>query len=265
MAPLLFLQLVYGRVVYSAAVVSGWFFLLIVVAAIIAYYFLYGASFATDKPDRRFRRYLWPALGMLVYVSFVYSSVFSLAERPELIETMYAQNQSDCAFNPDLGAYAFRWLHMILGAITVGGFFVGLIGRKNDAVFQMARTAFLYGIVAAMAIGLVYLFTLGDLLLPLMRSAGIWTLTVAIFFVIRLDAFLLQEEIPAGRVDVIHLNVRHGRHEAYLTADSSRRCFRSFRYTCRSTMVGVCHLPVRLYPGHCINNLHAPTFLRQTD
>lgn len=198
-APLLFLQLVYGRVVYSAAVVSGWFFLFVVVAAIIAYYFLYGASFATDKPDRRFGRYLWPALAGLTYVSFVYSSIFSLAEHPDLIETMYAQNQSGCAINPDIGTYLFRWLHMILGAITVGGFFVGLIGRKNDAVFQTARGAFLYGMVAAMVIGLVYLFTLGDLLLPLMRSAGIWTLTVAIFLSLgSLHFFSKKRFLPAG-------------------------------------------------------------------
>lgn len=198
-APLLFLQLVYGRVVYSASIVSGWFFLLVVVAATIAYYFLYGASFATDRPDRRFGRYLWPALGLLAYVSFAYSSIFSLAERPALIELLYAQNQSGTAINPDIGAYLFRWLHMVLGAITVGGFFVGLIGRKNDAVFKIARDAFLYGMVAAMAIGMVYLFTLGEFLLALMRSAGIWTLTVAIFLSLgSMHFFFKKKFLPAG-------------------------------------------------------------------
>ena len=48
-APLLFLQLTYHRLVYSAAIVSGWFWLMIIVAAIIAYYFFYGAAFSADK------------------------------------------------------------------------------------------------------------------------------------------------------------------------------------------------------------------------
>ncbi|MDH3889793.1 MAG: hypothetical protein OEV49_01815 [candidate division Zixibacteria bacterium] len=198
-APLLFLQLVYGRVVYSAAIVSGWFFLFVVVAAMIAYYLLYGASFAADKPDRGFGRYLWPALVTLAYVSFAYSSIFSLAERPELIEMMYAQDQSGGAINPDIGAYLFRWLHMILGAITVGGFFVGMIGRNNDAVFQIARRAFLYGMVAAMAVGLVYLFTLGEYILALMRSVGIWALTVSIFLSLgSMHFFFKKKFLPAG-------------------------------------------------------------------
>ena len=48
-APLLFLQLVFHRQVYSAAIVSGWFWLGVVAAAIVAYYALYRASWKAEK------------------------------------------------------------------------------------------------------------------------------------------------------------------------------------------------------------------------
>jgi hypothetical protein len=86
-APLLFLQLTYHRLVYSAAIVSGWFWLMIIVAAIVAYYFFYGAAFSADKAVKRLPAYLAVAVVGLLYVSFVYSSVFSMAERPVLISS----------------------------------------------------------------------------------------------------------------------------------------------------------------------------------
>lgn len=179
-APLLFVQLVYHRQVYAASIVSGWFWLLIIPAVIFAYLFLYGASFKLNKtPQKTGSKLIWALLAVL-YVSFVYSSVFSLTERPDLYMSLYASNQSGWVLNPDVTSYIFRWLHMILGAVTVGGFFVGLIGRNNDQAFAVGKQFFLWGMVAASAFGIVYLLTLVDIMKPFMRSPGIWILTLAI-------------------------------------------------------------------------------------
>jgi hypothetical protein len=178
-APLLFVQLTYYQQVYSASIVSGWFWLMIIVAAIIGYYFLYGGAFSKGG-DSRFGVYLTLALVCFAYISFVYTSVFSLAERPELTKALYAGSQSGAVLNTDVGHYLFRWLHMILGAVTVGAFFVGVLGRDDEKTYGMARYYFLYGMIATMIFGLVYLFTMGEYILPLMRSAAIWVLTAAI-------------------------------------------------------------------------------------
>jgi hypothetical protein len=69
---------------------------------------------------------------------------------------------------------------MVLGAVTVGGFFVGLIGRSNDPAFRTGKTFFLFGMVVSMLVGLAYLLTLGDYLRPFMRSPAIWMLMVSI-------------------------------------------------------------------------------------
>jgi len=198
-APLLFLQLTYHRLVYSAAIVSGWFWLMIIVAAIVAYYFFYGAAFSADKAVKRLPAYLAVAVVGLLYVSFVYSSVFSMAERPVLMGTLYFQTQSGWAINPDVGSYLFRWLHTIFGALMVGGFFVGLLGRDTPAVYEAGRRAYLVGMVMAMLTGLVYLFMLGDFLLLFMRTVGIWIVTIAFFLSLGSIRFFFKKKfLPAG-------------------------------------------------------------------
>jgi len=179
-APLLFVQLVYHRQVYSASIVSGWFWLMIVAAVIVAYYLLYGVSFSKKAGATTKGWLLTVALIGLLYVGYTYSSVFSLAERPDLAMAAYSHNQTGVLLNPDVADYLLRWLHMMIGAITVGGFFVGLLGRDNPPVQTLGRRFFLWGTVINALVGIAYLLLLGDHLTPFMRSAGIWYLTVGI-------------------------------------------------------------------------------------
>ena len=51
-APLLFAQLVFGRQLYSASIVSGTFWILIPLTAIVVYYFLYAGAFSKEGSDR---------------------------------------------------------------------------------------------------------------------------------------------------------------------------------------------------------------------
>jgi hypothetical protein len=179
-APLLFLQLIYHRQVYSAAIVSAWFWLLIIPVVIIAYYLLYTASFRAKTPDSNKGFLLTLALIGLLYVSLAYSSIFSMAERRSLIEQLYSQDQGGSVWNPELGDWILRWLHMIFGAITVGGFFVGLLGKDNAQAFKVGRMFFLGGMVLASLVGIGYLISLADYLKAFMHTPGIWTLTLGV-------------------------------------------------------------------------------------
>ena len=179
-APLLFLQVVYPKQFYAASIVSGWFWLAIVPVLIITYYCLYAAAFSQAPGAGPRPRYLLLAFIGMLYVSFMFSSVSSLAERPDLIAATYAREQSGCIVNPDLPDYFFRWLHMLFGALTVGGFFVGLVGRRSEPVYRVGRGFYLWGMGAAAIFGLAYLFTLGEYLVPLMRTPAIWVLTLGV-------------------------------------------------------------------------------------
>jgi hypothetical protein len=179
-APLLFLQLVYPRQVYAAAIVSGWFWLSVIAAVIVAYYAFYRASFSGQRSGRA--NFVMLALGAagLIYVSLVYSSVFSMAEHPALVQSLYAKNQSGWVWNPAVGSYALRWLHMVLGALTVGGFFVGMMGQDNPKVFSTGKVAFAGGMGVAATAGLAYLVSLMPYIEAIMRSPAISALAAAI-------------------------------------------------------------------------------------
>ena len=179
-APLLFLQLVYPRQMYSAAIVSGWFFLLVIPAVMGAYYLFYAASFSGKEAASSPARFLWPALCGLLYVSLVYSSVFSMAEHPDLIHRLYAQKQTGWQWNPDAGNYLLRWLHMILGAVAVGAYFVGLLGKDDPETFPVAKRLFGYGMAGAAASGFAYFASLKEILVGLMRTPAIWALFVGV-------------------------------------------------------------------------------------
>jgi hypothetical protein len=197
-APLLFVQLVYPRQMYSAAIVSGWFWLFIFVFAIIAYYCFYAASFR-QQSGKSISHFLWPALLCLAYVSVVYSSVFTLAEHSDAIRSAYTQSQTGGIINPDIGSWIFRWLHMVTGAITVGGFFVGWIGRDNEQVHNAGKQFFLWGMAAAALFGFIYLFTLGEYLVPFMRTPAIWALTVGIILSVgALHFYFKKRFVPAA-------------------------------------------------------------------
>lgn len=198
-APLLFLQLVYHRQVYSAAIVSAWFWLMIIVSVIIVYYLLYAASFKSPLGGGKPRIMLTVALAGLLYVSLVYSSIFSMAEKPALIAQLYGQSQSGNIWNPELGDWVLRWLHMIFGAVTVGGFFVGLIGRNNEQAFKVGKSFFVGGMVLASLAGIGYLLSLADYLKVFMHTFGIWTLTIGVLLALgSLHMFFTKKFTIAG-------------------------------------------------------------------
>ena len=218
-APLLFVQLVYPEQVYAAAIVGGWFWISIPVAVIVAYSMLYAARFAEPGDGRR-RRYLGIALVAMAYVSIVYTAVFALAERPVLMQSLYAADQSGLSLNPEVMTYAFRWLHMILGAVTVGGFCVGVVGRDNEDAWRVGRRFFGFGMLAASIVGIIFLFTLGDMLKPFMRSSGIYYLTVGIVLALgSLHLFFKRRLLTSGSLLFVSL----------LTMVASRHVLRDLR------------------------------------
>jgi hypothetical protein len=176
-APLLFLQMVYPQQVYAAAIVSGWFWLFVIAVVIVAYYALYRSAL---KDGGSSVVLLLLALAGAAYVSLTYSSVFAMAERPNQIRDLYAANQSGWVWNPAAGDWVLRWLHMVLGAVTVGGFIVGMIGRERAEVFALGKNFFLGGTVLAALAGVAYLMTLAPYLKAFMQSPAIWALTVGV-------------------------------------------------------------------------------------
>ena len=212
-APLLFAQLVYGEVLYAAAIVSGWFWLGVPLAAMLAYACLYAASFTRRGPGR-VRFWLLLALAGLVYVSLTYSSVFSLAEDPAAQRQGYAGDPTGLVWNADVGRWVWRWLHMVTGAFTIGGFLLGVLGRHDKRVRADATLLFLLGTGGAFVTGTVYLFTLGDILKPFMHTGGIHAVTTGVVAaLVAIPLFVKRKLVSAGLMLALSIGTMvYGRH-----------------------------------------------------
>jgi hypothetical protein len=213
-AALLFLQVVFPGQFYAATIVSGWFWLLDIPAAIGGYYLLYAASFQRAENPKRTLLLLGWALTCFFYISFVYSATFALAENPGLCKELYRQVQSGWILNPGLPRYLFRWLHMLAGAIMVGGFWMGWLGRKDLASFNLAKWFTLGGLLLASLFGMIYLVILGPVIPLLMRTPASWALAFSILLSLgALHFFFKQKLHVAGILLFISLSgmvwVRH--------------------------------------------------------
>ncbi len=196
-APLLFLQVVYGSVFYAASVTSGVFWLSVIAAVIVAYLCLYAAALGRGG-GRTKDRLLSVAFVSLLFVSIVYASVFAMAERPQTLGQVYAQNTTGFVIYPVLGDWIFRWLHVLLGAGTVGGLFMAWLGREHEEIYRAGKSFFLWGMIGAALAGLGQIALLDEHLVPFMRSPAIWVLTVAVLLSLGSMHFVFRKRfVPA--------------------------------------------------------------------
>lgn len=129
-APLLFLQTLYGRLFFSSAVLIAWFWLAIIPALIFGYYGTYWIAFHEKKPAASRYALLATVIAILfVAIAFVQSTNMTLMLRADQFLPKFLGNARGTQLNTDDPTFLARWLHMLFGAIALGGFFVALYGR----------------------------------------------------------------------------------------------------------------------------------------
>ncbi len=132
-APLLFVQTLYGQFFYSASIIMGWAWFMVVLVVIVAYYGLYYVAYNRDSSIAKW--VLGASVLFLMVVAFVNTNAFTLAQTPETWLAKYNADRS--GMNVNLGDVTVipRLLHMLLGAVAVGGLYVVIVGMfkwKDD-------------------------------------------------------------------------------------------------------------------------------------
>jgi hypothetical protein len=134
-APLLFLQVLYGHFIYASSVLMAVYWLSIVAILILSYYVIYIYRIHYDKVVNFHTVLTGFIAGTLLAVAFIITNNLSLmtniAAWPE-----YFNNPDGTILNfSDLNMYP-RFLHSVLGAIAVGGLSIALFydfkKRKGD-------------------------------------------------------------------------------------------------------------------------------------
>ncbi len=150
-APLLFVQVLYGHLVYTSSIAMGWFWWLVFPLVIIAYYSFYYLKFHQGG-ETAIKRWL-PLLAALIllWISFILSNNFNLAQQPERFSKIILEDPSGWSLNLGDPTTFPRWLHMVIGAIAVCGIWVMWLGRiehKKDVEYAMFKMEFGYKLFA---------------------------------------------------------------------------------------------------------------------
>lgn len=180
-APYLFLQVLYGQFLYTSSILMGIGWILIVPLLMLAYYGAYVYDFHFERLG-----YLGLAIAALCVLGFlVIAAMLSgnmlLMVLPERFAE-YFRHMDGSLFIAEENSYAFRYLHMVLGALAVGGLAVALAGRfRAERDLELAEHAEAVGLRVFMVVtainilvGVLYLLSLprAQMLLFMGRDMG---------------------------------------------------------------------------------------------
>ncbi len=131
-APLLFLQLMYGQFLYASSILIGVAWLAIVGMVVLAYYGVYFFSMKGHEPSATTTVVLALVLLLLACVAFVYSNNFTLMLSPERWLGLYHRSASGWNLNWAEPSLLPRYLHFVLGALAVSGLGLLVIGFRQE-------------------------------------------------------------------------------------------------------------------------------------
>jgi len=140
-APLLFVQVLYGQFMYTSSVLIGIFWILVIPILIIAYYgaYLYDFKFSGLGAAGKWVGVF--VLILLLCIGYFFSNNMLLMTLPDQF-AQYFQNRDGSMLMSGHPAFLPRYLHMMAGSIAVGGLFVVLLGKfRADADPELAERA----------------------------------------------------------------------------------------------------------------------------
>jgi len=179
-APLLFVQVLYGQFLYSSSVLMGAFWIMIVPVLIVAYYgaYLYDFRFTQLGSTGPFLAVL--VFLLLLVIGFFFSNNMLLMVTPAQFGE-YFSHQSGTFLSFGQPGFWPRFLHMLFGALAVGGLFVALLGRFRKSVNpdlakhaeQVGLSTFLFLTSVNVMIGIWYLLSLPKELMMLFMGSNV--------------------------------------------------------------------------------------------
>jgi hypothetical protein len=127
-APLLFVQVLYGRLFFTSSILMGWFWLAVIPLVVLAYYGAYLLAFRAGSPGPRWS---WVAAGvtlLFALVASLYVTNVTRSLRPDTFLDVYRASGRGLTLNLADSTFWPRYLHFLLGAVAVAAMAVALVG-----------------------------------------------------------------------------------------------------------------------------------------
>jgi hypothetical protein len=129
-APLLFLQVVYGHFFYTSSVLMAVYWILVIPMLILAYY---GAYYYANRMEKA-PRLAWWILGLttlgFLYIGFMLVNNLTLMVQPERW-TAYFENRGGTLLNLKDPTVVPRYLHFVVASVAIAGLYTSWMADRR--------------------------------------------------------------------------------------------------------------------------------------
>jgi hypothetical protein len=166
-APLLFLQLVYGQLFYTSSVMMAWAWLAVVLLVMIGYYGVYWVAMQEDESQKRGFGVIAVTALLFLVVMMIFVQNMSFLQRPTDFYPRFLQTTVGNYLGSLHARTLLRYAHFLVAALALAGLGLALLARawrENAPEFATwARSYgtkwFMIGTGVELAVGLGFLFS----------------------------------------------------------------------------------------------------------
>jgi len=195
-APLLFMQVLYGQFIYTSSLLMAVWWFSIFGLLILAYYAAYIYDFKFEAMGNLRIFVLEFSLAILLFIGFMFSNNMTLMLHPEKWHTYFTNGHGTFLNLSDVTLYP-RYLHFVVGSVAIAGLFFALIGRfhftksqvQKETLINRGMEYFTYATAVQMFIGVWFFLALpGHIAREFMGGNSYATLLIAIGVALALAA-----------------------------------------------------------------------------
>jgi hypothetical protein len=166
-APLLFLQVIYGHLFYASSVLLAVYWILVIPLIILAYYGAYIHIRKYASATLLSKMAIWISAIILLYIGFVFVNNMSLMTQPDRWVT-YFENRDGTILNWGDPTLIPRYLHFVAASVAVSGLFMAMVWTSRqkkgvdgaEAKVKSSLLIFGYATIIQVVVGLWFLLAI---------------------------------------------------------------------------------------------------------
>jgi hypothetical protein len=167
-APLLFLQLVYGQLFYTSSVLMAWYWLAVVLLVLLGYYGIYWYQLRQEELGPKQAWVMLVSAVLFLGVAFIFTQNMTAMLHPQDFYPRFMNGQVGKIFGPVPIQNLARLAHFVVAAVALAGLGIALLSSRwrtdSPELADWARrygvTCFMGGTLVQFGVGLWFLFSL---------------------------------------------------------------------------------------------------------
>ena len=130
-APLLFVQAIYGHLLYTSSVLMAWPWFSVILLLLVVYSLIYKVAWNGESGGAKVMLLL-VNLGLLA-IGFLYVNNMTLALRPDTWAAKYLARPDGTSLNVGDPTFWPRYLHFMIAALAVMGMVIATVGARRTS------------------------------------------------------------------------------------------------------------------------------------